>query len=610
MNDRKTWLSVLNKGIPYIMVILAGIALVVFEHDYLARVEEQNLFLHTPLFFKQCMVASGGMLTWAAAFLTQLLYYPWLGVAVLCLLWLLLVFLIQKTFRIPPHWIVANLIPVAMLLLANVDLGYWIYYLKLRGFFFTATLGVVLAVALTWIYRAAPVWLRLLLIPLTVALCYPLFGFYALLAAALMALISWRIGMNKTMAAICTLLAILAIAAVPLLYYRFYYHQTNLMSIYWTALPVFRMRQESYMAYYIPYGMAFLSLAVMAVCYNTKPRSPQKTRTWIQPLVLTLIAIIVAMAWYKDGNFHREITMRRMIDNLDWQGVVEQARSTDKEPTRDIWMMKNLALSRLGRLGEEMYDFRNGAQPANAPFATRMVQWDGKMLYLNYGLPNYCYRWCMEDGVEYGWRVDYLKLMAKCSIINEEFAAAQKYLNMLKRTLFHKKWALRYEGYIRNPRLIIEDPELFPIIAMLNHDNYLSGDNAQVERFLITHLASSESNDPLQQEQTLVAAMQTRNPEIFWLRFYQYTELHKNNRVPTLYQQAACLFGGLDDRVDASQMPFDKQVVESCRTFMDAFKQYRDQGMSMDQIGQLMYDRFHTTYYFDFFFNHYQEEVY
>ncbi len=610
MSNHNSWMPAITKAFPYLTVLLACIILVVCEHDYLARVEEQNLFLHTPLFFKQCMVASGGMLCWISAFLTQMLYHPWLGAAVLGLLWALLIFLTEHAFRIPSQWRAVTLIPVAMLLVSDVDLGYWIYYLKLRGFFFTATVGVLAVVTLIWIYRALPRWWRMLLIPLTVAAGYPMLGFYALSAVLLMALMSWRVEKSKVMAAFSSLLAVLSIIAVPLLYYRYGYHQTNLVNIYWTALPIFRIRQESYLAYYWPYVVLFLSLAIMAACYSDSRQQPKKTRAWVQPAILLVIVSCVATAWYKDGNFHREIAMRRMVDQLDWEGVLRLARSTDAEPTRDIWMMKNLALARIGKQGDEMYDYRNGARPAAAPFPTRMVQWDGKMLYLQYGLPNYCYRWCMEDGVEYGWRVDHLKLMAKCSIVNEEFVAAQKYLNMLKRTLFHRKWALQQEELLHNPQLIPRDPELFPILGMLNHDNYLSGDNAQVERFLITHLASTQSKDPLQQEQGLIAAMMTRNPELFWLQFFHYTELHKDGLVPKLYQQAACLFGGLFDTVDASKMPFDRQVVESCRTFMDAFKQYRDQGMSMEQIGKLMYDRFHTTYYYDYFFNRYQEEVY
>lgn len=600
-----------DKWWPYGVILLIGVILTVTEYHYLARIEEQNLFLHTPLFFRQCMVTSGGMISWAGAFLTQLLYEPALGVAILCLLWALLVVLLQYTFRIPPQWMAITLIPVAMLLLTDVTLGYWIYYIKLRGFFFAATIGTILAVALIGAYRILPRGLRTLFVPFSVACCYPLMGFYALLAALLMALLSWRLpSYNKGWAAADTLLALLAVSAVPLLYYHYCFHETPMENIYWTALPIFRLRQESLLTYYLPYVVLFLTLAALAIGYKESREASRPSKVWIHVLALAALTIIVGAFWYKDGNFHREIAMRRLVDKLDWEGVLRIAHETPDEPTRDMWMMKNLALTRLGRIGNEMYDYPNGAKPSAAPFSTRLVQWDGKILYYHYGIPNYCYRWCMEDGVEYGWRVDYLKLMTKSSLVNGELKAAQKYLNQLKKTMFHRKWAMPYEEYIHNPQMIAHDEEMAPILHLRSEENYLSSDNSQIERFLIEHFATTESEDPALQEQTLIAAMQTRNPDLFWLRFYQYTELHKESQPPVLYQQAACLFGGMDSRVDASKMPFDRQVIEGCQAFMDDFKRYRDQGMDLDHIKPLMKDRFGNTYYFDYFFNHYQEEVY
>ena len=603
--------SWLGKSWPYLVIMAIGVVLTISEYHYLARIEEQNLFLHTPLFFRQCMVASGGLLSWAAAFFTQLLYYPLLGVSVLCLLWGLLVFLLERTFHIPSQWIAVTLIPVAMLLLANVDLGYWIYYLKLRGFFFVATLGTLGAVALTWCYSILPSRIRTIFVPLSVICFYPLMGFYALFASILMAIVSWNLKTtHKAWAFADTLLAIMSIAAVPMMYYRWGYHETPLENIYLTALPIFQLRQDSFNTYYIPYVVVVLSIVAMAIDYREQRTKSKKARPWMQCLLLLALTTIVAIFWYKDGNFHREIAMRRQADLFNWEGVLRIAKETTHEPTRDMWLMKNLALTRLGRIGDEMYDYPNGAKPAAAPFTTRLVQWDGKMLYYNYGLPNYCYRWCMEDGVEYGWRVDNLKLMAKCSLVNGEMEAAKTFLNLLKKTLFHRKWAEHYDEYVHNPRLVTEDPEMLSILHLSGSDNYLSGDNMQIERFLIEHFAGTESVDPLLQEQALVAAMQLRNPQLFWLRFYQYTELHKSTQPPILYQQAACLFGGMDDKVDASKMPFNNQVKKSCIAFMDAFKRYRDQGMDLDRIKPLMKDQFHNTYYYDYFFNHYQEEVY
>ena len=123
---RKAYLA-----LPFVGLLLAVLALLVFESDFLYRVQEQSLFLNTPLFFRQCMVVSGGLLSWAGAFLTQFFYHPAVGVCLLCLCWAVLVLLLMVTFRIPSRWAVVTLIPVTLLLLTDVTLGYWIFYLKL-----------------------------------------------------------------------------------------------------------------------------------------------------------------------------------------------------------------------------------------------------------------------------------------------------------------------------------------------------------------------------------------------------------------------------------------------------------------------------------------------
>lgn len=605
----------LEGSLPYLVIFIMGVVLTWAESNYLARVEEQNLFLHTPLFFNQCLVAPGGLLSWAGAFLTQLLYYPALGVAVLCLLWVLLVILLRFAFNIPARWMCVTLIPVTMLLLANVDLGYWIFYLKLRGYFFVPTLGMICAVATVWIYRALPRRFRTVFLLLTVACLYPLMGFHALLAAILMVLVGWRLeGNGKAWAFVSTLVALLAIIVVPLLYYRHLFHQTPLANIYWTALPVFRQRMENCPTYHIPFAVTVASLMVMAACYRQKrvfrEGNGKNRSNRMACLLVAVLTVVLAVFWYKDGNFHREIAMRHLVDQSDWEGVLKIAKNTPDEPTRDMWLMKNLALTRTGRIGEEMFDYRNGAKAANAPFPTRLVHWDGKMLYLQYGIPNYCFRWCMEDGVEYGWRVEQLKLMVKCLLVNREMDAAQKYISLLKKTLFHRKWALKYEKYIHNPRLVMMDEEFLPILHLNDDENYLSGDEAMAERFLLDHFAGAESRNPYLQEQALLAAMQMHSPQLFWMRFHAYTENLTKEHLPLVYQQAACLFGEMDGKVDIAKMSLDQEVVESCRAFMETYKQYSAQGLTPRHIKPLMRTRYENTYYFDFFFNHYHEMAY
>ena len=606
----KSWLAV-----PFIGVALIAVALSVFETDVLYRVQEQSLFLHTPLYFRQCMVTSGGLLSWMGTFLTQFFYYPVWGVMLLCLCWAALVALLLVVFRIPARWAVVALIPVVLLLIANVDLGYWIFYLKLRGYYFVATLGTLVAVALTGCYRwlaAHGSSLSIAFLIVSVAVGYPLFGFYALLAAVMMAVVSWRIMQKRSMALATSSIAGVFVIDVPIVYYHTFFHETNIVNIWWTALPVFRYNEVNCPAYYIPYVLLVLSLLLMSAFY--RPCGSQGDRYVTTsadavripvPLTATVLLMVALVAstivfWNKDSNFRLEQSMSRAISQQQWERVVALSADAD-HPTRDICMMRNLALFRLGRQGDEMYHYPDGNSEPRAPFPIRIVHTDGKMLYMNYGLVNFCYRWCIEDGVKYGWDVATLHSLVKCSLLTGEKAAARKFISLLRKTMFCQDACARYENLLRNPRQMLNDPELAPILMMQkNDDDYLSSDNADIEQFLLNHFVSARSSNPVYQEQSLLAALQMRNPQLFWMQFYQYTELHPGEQVPVHYQEAACLFGRLSDQVDTSHMPFDKEVVRRCDEFMAVMD--KRQGQSDDAMAAALYDRFHDTYFYHYFF--------
>lgn len=597
-------LTVWSIAVPLLALAVIAFCLLAFESDFLFRVQELNLFLYTPLFFKQQMVVAGGFLTWIGTYFTQYFYHTWMGVIMLCAWWALLMWLTKKAFNIPARWTVALLVPVALLLLTDVDMGYWIFYLKLRGHFFVATIGSTIALLLVWLYRLLPsrYAIRTVFIALTAILFYPILGFYALLATLLMGIMAWRLDDYKiSKRTIDSIVAALVIVAIPLLYYRFVYYQTNIVNIYWAAIPLYRIEEHHYQ-YYIPYYLLVTCFALMAAFYRKERQSGVKTPIlWsaAQVVALGIIGFGVWHFWYKDDNFHKELQMVRCIENLDWEGVLTIARDCD-EPTRVIWMMKNLALFRLGRQGDEMYHYKNDDKPCNAPFKVRMTQTGAKVLYLHYGQLNFCYRWCLEDGVEYGWRVDYYRYMLKCSLMNGEYTVAQKYIDILKQTKYYADWAQQYEAYVKNPELIKKNKEFEPILHMLSANDRLTSDNTLIEIYLLTLFSNDDSDDPIYQEQTLLAALQMKDIQMFWPRFFHYANLHKGERMPTHYQEAAYLYGNLEKEIDISHMPFDKEVVNTYNDFMAAAEQYKN--MTEEQMKPLMYDRFGGTFYFDYFF--------
>ena len=97
------WLSAL---------VIIAVLLLIYEYHVLWKIQEQSLFLNTSLFFRELMTVPGGLLTYAGCFLTQLLYHPVLGVAVLCALWWLLMALMRRTFRVGEPWSMLLLVPV------------------------------------------------------------------------------------------------------------------------------------------------------------------------------------------------------------------------------------------------------------------------------------------------------------------------------------------------------------------------------------------------------------------------------------------------------------------------------------------------------------------
>ena len=165
--------------IPWLgALLLIALALLCFESDLLWKVQQYNLFLDTPLFFREQMLVPGGLLSYASCYFTQFFFYPWLGVLVLCSWWLLLMWLSKRTFRISDNWTVLALIPVAILLVADMSLGYWHYFMKLRGYFYVPTIGTTAAVGLLWAFRSLPqkLWLKIIFLLIATIVGYPCLG--------------------------------------------------------------------------------------------------------------------------------------------------------------------------------------------------------------------------------------------------------------------------------------------------------------------------------------------------------------------------------------------------------------------------------------------------
>ena len=576
------------------LLIIAG-ALLMFESDFLWKLQDQNLFLNTKLFFNEQMVVPGGLLSWMGTYLTQYFYYPWLGTVLLSLCWLLMMWFTKRAFKLSNQWSALTLVPVALLLLTIVDMGYWVYILKLPGHVFVGTLGTTAVAGLLWAFRALPhrFGLRLIFIVITAILGYPFLGIYGLGTTLLMGLFIWNLEQPLWQKIAGSVLALAGAAFVPQLCYHLVYYQTNQANIYYAALPLFFVTEE-YHAYYLPYyGLALFFVLMVTGEGLCKHITLGKFQKWIvlgtQVLLVAGLAWGVSHFWYKDENFHHELKMQRCIEQNDWQGVVAEGAMQQDEPTRAIVMMRNLALSRLGRQANEMYLYKNGSKRYEAPFDMRLMLCVGPLMYYQYGMLNYCNRLSTEMGVEFGWRVSNLKLLAKCTILNKEDSEARKYLNLLKHTTFYADWAEKAR----------EMEELKTVAHMMHYPNMLTSDGGNIEKFLMNRLAEcTYADDSYFLEQTLLASLYTKDMGQFWYHFQDYSNLHPKDPMPRYFQEAAYLYGKLEGRPYIDQMPFDQSVKQSFESFMQAAERFDDTDVEYAREGL---KAFCHTYYYDYY---------
>ena len=263
-------------------------------------------------------------------------------------------------------------------------------------------------------------------------------------------------------------------------------------------------------------------------------------------------------------------------------------------------MMRNLALSRLGVQGSQMFLYKNGSKAYDSPFGIRLMLVAAPMIYYQYGMLNYCNRLSMEMGVEFGFRVEDYQLLANCAILENDQPLARKYIEILKQTLFYRDWAEQAEALLDHPELIAKNPELEPITHMLHYNNILGGDDGYTERFLMTQLArSTYTNDPIFQEQTLLATLWTRDVNKFWSHFKDYIRLHPQGPIPRYYQEAAYLYGKLEEREDIDRMPFDASIKESFENFASSMSEYDGQDVKVAR--EALSPFFGDTYYLDYY---------
>ncbi|MBW6500257.1 MAG: hypothetical protein K0B05_02590 [Bacteroidales bacterium] len=444
---------------------LAAFAWFCFPGNYILYFQEnQTLFLFTGEYLHKYLLKPGGPLEYIARFLEQFYAGRITGsvmVSVVLTLPAIMLYRINKRL-VPENGFSLPLLMVPSLILMVMQTNY--YHMMEYNLGFVAVLVLYLVFILYG--RRLKFIVKLILMPLL----YYLTGAYFMIFLGMY--LVHNLFIEKGKERFVRSIFILGTAGFSfLLFWKIIFLQP-VQQIILSPLPllenpfyraVFALL-TAYVAFYPAISRALGGIRIRR--YN---------RRRIYPVVTTLI--LTAAAVYSVLKIYNPQTARVVeLEKHVFTGKFEEAaRLHEMRPSRNLigQYFYNYALSESDQLCDRLFfgrqDFSAGAL---------VLPWGGEHLnrggyfYYSVGLINEAHRWAYEEMVVYGYRPQNIKMLARTSLINEDFRMARKYLNILEKTLYYRKWAKEYKKLADEPELIKAHNDLGPRMDLVPENNF------------------------------------------------------------------------------------------------------------------------------------------
>lgn len=585
---KKTLTIMSNKPIYAIWGCLAvylWYVLAIDNHDLLYIIQDFSPWLGTKGYFEQSITHPGGLREYMGDFVAQLFYYPVLGATMLVCLWALSVACLVKGFRLEgPSGFLAAL-PVLALLASMTQLGYQLFCLKAPGYWVGPTLGLLAVSLVVLAYSMVRVAIRPLVLLAWIAVGYPVLGWYATLGAALL-LIMTSFPTRKY--AFCMLLcAVLPFVALYLLYHGttgIHWHDSFLMY----GFHHITINKTSVVFFEVVFYILAASLILLAVLSRMSGGWMKSKVTAVAVGIIIIGAVAgTRMMNYRNPNFRKELVMLRAMENGSWDAILTEMADLTRKPTRQMVLMKNVALAQMGRLGSDAfsYDSRGVRPRMNVELPIHMAHSAAPYFYYWLGLPNYAFMWCMENNVEYGLSPYFLKLMYRCALANNEKALALKYRKLLSGYLFYQDFS-------------VSASEL-KAVAMFhtNHDE-LTNDRGYSEAYLMQRLSGEQYSHAKPQQLAVFYAMLKRDGKAFARATAVLDSLTHGAPLPKHFVEAQAVFA---EKGFVAQPEGDVQ--KAFDTYCLKLENLIRNGASREDIAMALYPEYGNTYWWFYDFN-------
>jgi len=471
--------------LPYAAFLVITYIYFGFISNYILYFQEKSsLFVFSYEFLQEHLNKPGGLLIWLGKFLSAFYYYPPAGALILSSVLTLVVFSITK---------ISYILTGKYSLIVSFLIGAILFYLHTNyRFLLFNSLGLLIQLGLFWIairyLTFFKGWIPVIIVPF---LYYVTGGFtiiYLLLTISF--LFYYK---NKTM-----WLQVFSMWALSVLLYllssEFLFFQSD------KTLLTYPLAQYNSGSQQIIFLTVSGLISILPELFFIRFKEPRRLRISyvmrsISGTTILIIILVIIAALRIDIKTRKYFYVEKLFCENKFDEVI--AYNTANPPTNLLTVyLNNIALCETGKLDDQLFHF-----PQNKDGKTLFLEWKleseilniGGYFYYTAGMINEAHRWAFENMVMKGFTSEGLKMLIKTELINANYDMVEKYIGVLKKTLFYRTEAESFEKLLKSGLIEGSDSELVKKRqTKTEHDFFTITDNPSINLGLI--LASDSMN--------------------------------------------------------------------------------------------------------------------
>lgn len=413
--------------------------------------EKSTLFLTSFSHFVEHLNQPGGFLVYLGELQNAFYFYPLIGAILVSVEICLIMFLIHK---------IIEELNGRSLMVIPILTGAALFYLQTHYQYSSLNnLGVLIQVLTFYLIirflKGGKLWIAVLLFPLQ----YFLFGSFSLLLLVLVSIFILSLDKQNSWLKLAVLISL----SLSFFYLgkEYLFFQTNIKLLFYPYSSQTIGLQVNLFFMLIGFISLLPLLGFMNIAQLDTYSGKKVLLIKLLPYVLILALIVISVPRIDKKNSHY-FHVEKLFFEHRYEEIIEYNREF---PSANILsnFLNNIALSETGKLTDLFFSF-----PQSADGGTLFLKWEivsevlkrGGYFYYNLGMINEAQRWAYEYLVMRGNSPEALKLLIKTELINGNYKMAEKYIAILKQSIFYISEANEFGELLFNVKAINKHPEL------------------------------------------------------------------------------------------------------------------------------------------------------